>query len=228
MAEFILKHPYPNPPGWAQFDKGAIKWVRSASEATPFPSETEAREAFKTARAAMLDKGKAKLERDLAAGKRIKQRYGPSDRPPTLEDCAAQWVLNNRFSPITESRATSDDLLGVLELWFVKNPQGWLREGKDRDMVFEQNFHGAMPFLSLEAAKGGLRRAYDRGSCSFIRGSMAFSQVISDSPSGRLDEQARAIASACEAREIGAEIQAAATARLSDMKNATPKPKARL
>lgn len=228
MAEFILKHPYPNPPAWARIEKETVKWIKAVGEATPFPTEAEALKAFGEAKKSMLAKGEAKLKRDLAAGKTIKnERYYYSSqktRAPKLEDCVPQWLLNGRFKPVTESRSTDDDLLGVMELWFVKGPGGWLREGKERRTEFSESFHGAKPFLSLEAAKASLSGYHYN--CCFIRGSMAFSQVVHEG--GSLDEQAQGIAAACEAREIGAEIQAAATARLADMKSAAPRVKSRL
>lgn len=232
MAEFILKHPYPNPPAWASIEKGAVKWVKEAAKASAFPSEADAMAAFGEAKKTMMAKAEAKLKRDLAAGKKIKDSryYYAKDRlrDPKIDDCAPQWLLNNRFKPVTESRSNSDDLLGVLELWFVRGSLGWLRDGRDRRMEFDENFNGAKPFLSIEAARAALAKSYGSHECSFIRGSMAFSQVVASSPTGSLDPQARAISAACEAREIGAEIQAAATARLEDMKTAAERPRHRL
>lgn len=232
MAEFILKHPYPRPPRWMRIDKGAVKWISSPAEADAFPDPEAAMAAFAAARLEMIAKAQIKVDKALAEGKEITPtRWPRTPRNPTIDDMAPDWVSQKGFKPCLESRATENDLLGVIELWFVKTKEGWLGKSKDNEYRVKDTFHEAQPFLSLEAAQAAKQSArYGVQGASYLKGSMAFSQVIPSS-GGTMDDQSRGIAAACEAREIGGEIEAAALARMKDLgaaKAQPAKPKARL
>lgn len=231
MAEFILKHPSGRD-RWMKMDRGGVKWVALSTAADAFADPDSAMAAFKSGRLAMIAKAQLKAKAEIARGIKITSLYYPRDsRNPEAADFLPEWVHEKGFKPSLESRATESDLLGLIELWFVKNEHGWLGRANDGGFAEKLNFHEAQPFLSLESAQSARKHPrFGAGPASYIKGSMAFSQVRPER-ADCVDAQTLGIAAACEAREIGSEIEAAAMARIQDLSAASakrPKPKARL
>jgi hypothetical protein len=198
---------------------------------------------------AALRKGKAALEKGtlvydkesnrciLAADleRSHAHRYGPMHLTAE-EHYATQWLAETMrraqagkswdervFGSVCHvaSRASSDDLLGVQQLFYVANAQGWLSRPRTRygQSTFEMNasFSNAIGFSSREAALSEIKKHRITGAW-IAQAASVFTRVEPASANTKPFPTVSAIASACEARDIASAIEASSQERLSAMR----------
>lgn len=222
----------------------SLTWATQA-EASGFVSPTAARSAFNDACRAIMASAEKRVSAALASGslKRMPGSHGRAGvfvmagkrSENALSFFAPHWLLKNwgggALPPIgfpDASRPADNDLLGVFEQFFIRSTDGWLCRSQTKrqagSLEWNAAFGLAVPFFSEEAAQGEILKRY--GGAWVVKTSCVFTGI---SPSLNRppapDRISRAIAAACEARDIRASLDESVQARLDAMKDASAAPK---
>lgn len=226
----------------------SLTWATQA-EASGFGSPTAARSAFNDACREIMASAERRVRAALANGSLVKTpgSHGRSGifvmagkrSEQALSFFAPHWLLKHWgdgtlpsiYFP-DASRPADDDLLGVFEQFFIHSTEGWLCRSQTKrqagGLEWNAAFGLAVPFFSEEAALGEILKRY--GGAWIVKTSCVFTG-ISPSPTRppAPDGISRAIAAACEARDIRASLDESVQARLDAMKDpAAPRKRARL
>jgi hypothetical protein len=208
LAEFIIQNTMVS--RYFSIDKEGESALVSLNKATGFGSQALAFQALALAAKASIEKKKDPPKWALAA-------TGKS--PEELEGQSLFRV---------STRPTLSDLVGVFESYFVRCQSGWLsrphQSSRDGSLGWNKSFAFAVPFPDLASARHAMSSARGDDSVSIIKSSSVFTEVIVDARATRaVDDTAAAIRTACDARDISAELSKAASERMDAMSSAAPK-----
>jgi hypothetical protein len=240
---------------YARVDAKGIAFV-DQDLATGYATPEAARKAFDERCEELWEKAKKKGAQALADRKYVETDYGQFVKPEDLGKnrwnrggksykhveaaFAPSWLVEAKkegrrkaiadFFPVA-SRATSDDLLGVHDLFYLCSEEGWLgrpkRKGSEGRLEFAKNFAMAVSFTSREAAAAEMAKgiAYGRN-VWVVKSSCAFTMAEPLKEGSKAFDAVAGIAAACEAREIRSSLEASVADRLEAMKAAEAVPRA--